>query len=494
MKAFIASITLLLLVGCGGSGSSTTPTTPDVPTPTPPPVDTSAYTVPTGELVKWAVPVDAAGFEGSATFCDLDNDGKLEGIVPVAVVDGPELSFLAVIEGDSGEVRWQSAPGDASYAYPLCVDVNDDGVLDILTGGRTKDLVALNGVSGEPIWHFNTVNPDAALLGNTYSAAAETATPSTVFFTSGGGGGIERLVGKLFAIDLSGQIIASWIEPAMREVYTTPALYRAPSGELYLAIASGGETLPGSIFVLTFDETDKTFSVVSEVPSTCQIAGWVASPVFADITNDGIPEVINSDYCGATIAMSLEGEVKWQANSDQLYATSNPAMADLNGDGTLDVINAFASLNWSLPDTYDLAVSQVIAINGLNGEIMWKHDFNTLISSSLVVADYNGDQTADVFTINIDGLFGTLNESSLVVLDGTDGSTALTNNMSFSSGTPALGDLNGNGVLDILYAETSALTATNGGIVLIEFPGVMPPESNTTNSFRGMPLHDGYIP
>jgi hypothetical protein len=225
MKVFIASLTLLLLVGCGGSGSSSTPTTPDVPTPTVPPVDTTQTdTVPTGELVKWAVPVDAAGFEGSATFCDLDNDGKLEGIVPVAVVDGPELSFLMVVEGDTGAVRWQSALGDASYAYPLCVDVNDDGVLDILTGGRTKHLIALNGV------------------------------------------------------------------------------------------------------------------------------------------------------------------------------------------------------------------------------------------------------------------------------DGTDGSTALTNNMSFSSGTPALGDLNGNGVLDILYAETSALTATNGGIVLIEFPGALPPQTNATNSFRGMPLHNGYTP
>ncbi|NQZ06149.1 MAG: hypothetical protein HRT35_03220 [Algicola sp.] len=493
MKAFIVSITLLLLVGCGGSSSSPTPT--DVPNPPVPPDNTtSTYTVPTGELVKWAVPVDAAGFEGSATYCDLDNDGTLEGIVPVAVVDGPELSFLMVVEGDTGAVRWQSAPGDASYAYPLCVDVNDDGVLDILTGGRTKDLIALSGVDGQPIWQFNTVNPDAALLGNTYSAAAETISPSTIFFTSGGGGGIERLVGKLFAIDLSGAIIASWIEPQNREIYTTPALYRSPTGILYLAVGSGGETLPGSIFILSYDENDKAFSVVSEIPSSCQIAGWIASPVFADVTGDGIPEVINSDYCGATLAMSLAGEVIWQANSDQLYATSNPAMADLNGDGILDVINAFASLNWSIPDSYDLAVSQVIAINGLNGEVMWKHDFNTLISSSLVTADYNGDQIADIFSINIDGLFGSLNESSLVVLDGTDGSIALTNNMSFSSGTPALGDLNGNGVLDMLYAETSALTATNGGIVLLEFPGVIPPQTNTSNSFRGMPLHNGYIP
>jgi hypothetical protein len=192
-----SSITLFLLVGCGGSGSDpvvvTPPPTnppPTNPPPTnPPPTDpTEDYTVPTGDLVAWARKVSNAGFECSATHCDLDNDGKLEGIVPVAVVDHPELSYMMVLEGQSGDIRWQSEMGSGGYAYPLCVDVNADGVLDVITGGRTRDIQGLSGVDGQQLWRFAQINPDV-LEGNTHAPVAETANPSTFFFATGGGGG-----------------------------------------------------------------------------------------------------------------------------------------------------------------------------------------------------------------------------------------------------------------------------------------------------------------
>jgi hypothetical protein len=62
-----------------------------------------------------------------------------------------------------------------------------------------------------------------------------------------------------------------------------------------------------------------------------------------------------------------------------------------------------------------------------------------------------------------------------------------------SSGTPALGDLNGNGILDILYVETTSFSADDSGVVLLEFPGVMLPSTTTVNSFRGMPVHNEYF-
>jgi hypothetical protein len=481
----------MLLSGCGGSGSSTP--TPDAPTPTPPPVDnTPTYTPPTGELIAWARALPGAGFEGSATHCDLDNDGALEAVVPIAVVDHPESSYMVAMSGDSGNMLWQSAMGDASFGYPLCVDVNDDGVFDVLAGGRTRDMMALSGVDGTPIWRFTTQNPDI-IEGNTYSAVAETEHPETIFFTSGGGGGNQRLEGRLFAVDMSGNLLANWSEPQNREIYTTPALYRSNEDVLYLAVGSGGETLPGEMFILTYNENNPSFTVKTQFSSTCDIAGWIASPVFADLTGDGTPEVLAADYCGAVTAFSLNDGTQWTQTSDQLYATSNPVVTDLNGDGTLDVIALFSGLNWSLPDTYSNEVTQVLAINGANGEVLWTNNFNTLAPATPVAADYNGDQIDDIFVLGFSGLFNDSAFGELTILSGVDGGVLIANPMSASSGTPALGDLNNNGSLDLLYTETPSIGAEQGGVVLLEFPGVIPPTHKNNNSFRGMPVHNGQV-
>lgn len=475
MRSFITLLTFALLAACGDSGSSI----PD-------------YTVPTGELIQWAHMVESSSFEGSATHCDLNDNGSLEAIIPIAVVDHPELSYLMVVDGVSGAINWQSTKGMASYAYPLCKDVNADGILDILTGGRTQDIVALSGINGQQIWSFAENNPNLH-LGNTYAPVTETENSSIFFFSTGGGGSDERIPGKIFSVDFSGTLVSEWHEPENKEIYTSPAIYRSPNGLIYIAIGSGGENISGSIFILNYDENEKVFTLVASLPSSCENAGWISSPVFADVSGDGIAEIIATDYCSTANAFSLDGELHWSVTSELKYSTSNPAMADLNEDSNLDVIVVFSGLNWSIPGTYSQEISQVLAIDGLTGVILWQRSLNKVISSSPVSADFNDDNVEDIFLIGITGVFNGGGLSELKILSGKNGELLFSNQMASSSSTPALGDINANGLLDILYTESPAFNASIGGVILLEFPEVIVPTKHTTNSFRGMPVHNGYI-
>ena len=44
------------------------------------------------------------------------------------------------------------------FGSAIFLDVNDDGIDDVFTGGRSAELSAIDGKSGNEIWRFNEVN------------------------------------------------------------------------------------------------------------------------------------------------------------------------------------------------------------------------------------------------------------------------------------------------------------------------------------------------
>jgi outer membrane protein assembly factor BamB len=66
--------------------------------------------------------------------------------------------------------------------------------------------------------------------------------------------------------------------------------------------------------------------------------------VAADLDNDGSPEVVMITRRGRTVAVSIaNGKIKWYANIPNRAGT--PVLADLNGDGMMDVLIASDSSN-----------------------------------------------------------------------------------------------------------------------------------------------------
>jgi outer membrane protein assembly factor BamB len=59
------------------------------------------------------------------------------------------------INGVDGTMLWRLANIDHVFGSAALKDLNGDGVQDVIIGGRSASLFALNGKNGEIIWKFD---------------------------------------------------------------------------------------------------------------------------------------------------------------------------------------------------------------------------------------------------------------------------------------------------------------------------------------------------
>ncbi len=452
--------------------------------------------------VAWMLGEDpGVGFEGSPTYCDLDGDGQDEAIVAVGSGAAPfplDPAYVEAVDPLTGSRLWRSSQGDAGFAYPLCRDVDEDGVLDVLTGGRFGDVRSLSGVDGTVLWSLNALNPgEIDDDANTYSPVSVPERPDLIFVTTGGGvdaGQSPRNPGAVLAIDLDGTILARWDEPNQAEIYTSPAVKAiGPRGRnIILVVGSGGETLPGSLHFLVYNTRFKFFIPYAEIPSSCDTGGFVASPVLGDITGDhfAIPEVVAADFCGSVAAFNLLGHELWRQDTTWPFMIANPLLTDLNGDGAFDVAVCSMPLNPSLPETFPLIDATLETFDGTSGDSLWSTPLKLPAFSSPAAADVDGNGIEDIWVATQHFFL----PSELTVYSGTDGTELVAYGSVSWAGSPVLSDADGDGAIDALVMDAPPVFAPPFppvNTILINLPGVAFDADASWSGFRG-PDHDGY--
>jgi parallel beta-helix repeat protein len=185
-----------------------------------------------------------------------------------------------------------------------------------------------------------------------------------------------------------------------------------------------------------------------------------SSPASGDITGDSGREIVVGCNDGTIRAFSAAGESLWQyATSGPVTAT--PALADLDGDGKLEVICGSAG--------------HLYVING-SGSLFagsWPVDLGGTETGSAAIGDVDGDSQAEIAVATLDaepgGLANDLSplSSSHVFLLDTDGTVCDGWPVAVDtvlSGGPVIGDISGNHVnLEIVAAGRSGVVyAWNG--------------------------------
>src|SRR5579859_7256753 len=357
----------------------------------------------------------------------------LTGSAPLQVITADlrkiGVTDLVVAEADSGTVGVLLGNGDGTFQKELELFAPGP-VLSVaagdFTGDGKVDIVA--GIAGDA-----TTGPLAFFKGNGAGAFGKAIVRPS-----------ESFVGSYATVTLQ---TADLNRDGLPDLVLTDLGGVVPGAHLYLSQGDG-----------TFKESDYFFG-----------AGPFVTPLnaaAADMDGDGCPDVVVSTDSGSVYLFkgNCDGTVQGFPSA-KLYGAGDVgaglALADVNGDGHIDVITSGISFDvgpFGPPTGNSVAVLLGDGQGHLSPGKIYRGEPGMF---SLTVADLNGDGKPEVLTANQD-----TDSVSVYVNDGTggfggatggyvgyatDGVTGGTINAPFSG--PLVKDVNGDGKPDIVFIE-----------------------------------------
>lgn len=256
--------------------------------------------------------VDVPGWQGgkfvydtvwsSPSLADVDGNGDLEIVIGSDLGGGlgvfgcpqPTRGMVSIFDGSGSFLPgWPKCMDTPIWSSPAVMDVTGDGILDVIVA--TNNYIE-NGVNVGAPWKVYAYSADGRSLWSASLAAGGRIHSSPAVGDVTGDGRPEVAVGT--------------IEGAVGSVY----LLDAVSGRILWSRDDGGA-------------------------GDCCI--FMGSPVFADVSGDGVADVVAAGGDGAIYAWNGSGESIFRTVLGRTFFNS-PAVADVNGDGRNDVVSASA--------------------------------------------------------------------------------------------------------------------------------------------------------
>lgn len=380
----------------------------------------------------------------STTLVDLNSDGSLEIVAAGADLSGgtPGPGGMVYAYRYDGSLFWQTPVRAPVNSTPSAADLNGDGYLDVVVsmgvGGGFESLplagpwhggvIALNGLNGRELWTFNTQDwlnhaPDGWRDG-VFSTPAigdinADGKPEIAF------GAWDQCI---YLLDANGRPLWGNLPGILGETYcgghgfynedtiwSSPALADI-TGDGRLEIIVGADISPGNIW----GDPGGGYLYVLDADGNTLAREWMnqvifSSPAVGDMDNDGQAEITvgtgtfwaNKGYYVSTYDYdSTRSDVtdrlvlKWrQSTCGRVFAS--PAIADLDGDGWLDVVITSLTGEWGEDGSF------VYAWRGVDGTPLFQRricDYagqSSATLSSPVVIDIDGDRRPEILFSHI---------------------------------------------------------------------------------------------
>jgi outer membrane protein assembly factor BamB len=377
----------------------------------------------------WSYTTDNEIGSGSPAIADIDGDGAPEVLVPTANFAG--TGGIYALDGD-GSLKWKYPTGDyGTYATPPLADIDGDGRLETIFPSYGGKIIAVDD-DGNLMW---VVDKGSA---GTRSVIADMTDDA----------GLEVVAGAASKTFLLKASDGTQLWQADYRMLCDPAI----------ADVDGDDKLE-----VVFSASGKVIVALNAEDGT---VSWTSTPmgqdaqnnlsIIGDINGDGKPDVVAGARDKKVYVFSgADGTKLWDYGV--IGRSFSAAVADFNGDGYDDVATTATKA--------DGIESYVYLLDAKNRTLLWQHNivgkggYTTERSPS--IADVNGDGTPDVLVAGL--------SQKLYALSGIDGSeiwTIDTNDP--SAGVPALGDLDGDGGMEIVVAAGNSVQVFTELVLTVE--------------------------
>ena len=442
--------------------------------------------------IIWETDFDFIKSNSSPRSIDLNSDG-IEDIVLGGGVDGVPSPFGAMaINGANGEVLWTKENGNEWFLSAQSYDQNEDNIPDILIGGRDAELQLINGSNGNLIWEFweSDENPNEYGWYNFYNPQIindiNNDNYSDILCANGGDHSLDaietdRPPGHIMILDaMSGNILKSAVVPDSNETYMSPLFF-----DEKILFGTGGETIEGNLWMADFsDLLNEDLSNSIPLISNLEL-GMIAPPSLGHLNNDNVLDIVAQSFDGKITAIDGNTlEILWQVIIPGTESAASPIIGNFSGnDHNADVFaTLYVGAESSYSDFYQLM------INGNTGEIEFMDSIGDFNFSTPVAFDSNQNGKDEVLisvTNNINGNW----QHELVLLDFINNfnTNIYTTNGGDVWSTPYIKDIDNNGLIDIVFTTQLDNPFVSSGIRVtrIETTFTPPPFEIAWGSYMG---------
>ncbi|RMG71328.1 MAG: hypothetical protein D6722_07075 [Bacteroidetes bacterium] len=364
----------------------------------------------------WVLHLPNVSSSSSPRPVDLNGDGVLDLVLGTGKDEfvATDTGIIAV-DGRDGSLLWWAPARDQMVGSATFLPIDGDAIPDIVIGGRAGELQALSGKDGQRLWSYYE---DAALdslgdstLLNFYIAQ--------VVPDQNADGQPDLLVAQ------GGDATIPWYD-SLR-----------PVGYLRLLDSRTGAQLASA----PMPDGKETFM----------------SPLCVDLAGDGElsllfgsgGEMYGGHFYRAPLAALRAGDLSEAtvlARGDERGFIAPPVVVDLTHDGVLDIV-------------VNAVDGRILAFDGQDNRPLWTVEVpGTEVYSSLAVGHFTGDSTPDLCTSFGVGIFPEIKHAIQLMVDGATGELRYRDTLGYLQiGSPLAVDTDGDGQDEALMSSNWAL-------------------------------------
>jgi len=411
---------------------------------------------------NWQSFTDSIGTFSSPRSSDLNGDG----VKDIVIGGGTDSLFsnngVMAYNGIDGSLLWKRSSRDELFGSAIFQDLNSDGINDVIISGRAAQLLAIDGSNGSLLWDFFPYgnNPSDSGLYNFYNPQfiddVDGDSFNDILISNGGDHSApsfqsNRPPGYLMVISAqNGNIIQKAVVPDSAEIYCSPLVADIKNdGNQWVLYGTGGENYGGSFYAVLLSDLllgDISSSVILDSDTN---KGFIA-PAAIHQTPSGSYDIIIQSYDG--LITKIDGQTfsnLWTYQKSGTESSAEPVIGNFTGDLTPDVlIVLFNGIAPSYNDYFQ------VMLDGQDGSLQFIDSLGAINFASANAVDLNNDGIDEgIFSVTYfdNGYFVNkvqsidFNNDTLFMLDQVRTGANI-------ASTPLISDLDGNGLLDLVYS------------------------------------------